>query len=114
MNVPKIMNTICEKKKKRKNVLFAEHSHHPCPQNNSGYKKMRALCKQLSLTRMHMHMLRSLCCRWLSGNSVDHPKVAVVGSGPAGFYTAQQLIKVNLAVVLWCLCVCVCVCVVCV
>ena len=28
------------------------------------------------------------------------PRVCVVGSGPAGFYTAQQILKVNIIVVI--------------
>ena len=32
--------------------------------------------------------------RWFSSSTGLAPQVAVVGSGPAGFYTAQQIIKV--------------------
>ncbi|KAK7113077.1 NADPH:adrenodoxin oxidoreductase, mitochondrial-like isoform X2 [Littorina saxatilis] len=51
---------------------------------------MRVLYKRLSLTRLRT--LSSYCCRWGSSRSAD-PHVAIVGSGPAGFYTAQQIIK---------------------
>jgi len=30
-----------------------------------------------------------------AGNVIRHPKICIVGSGPAGFYTAQHLIKVS-------------------
>lgn len=36
--------------------------------------------------------LRSFCEKV----TVNQPRVAIVGSGPAGFYTAHQLIKVSL------------------
>lgn len=36
----------------------------------------------------------SNCVRHYSGSSVT-PRVCIVGSGPAGFYAAQQLLKVN-------------------
>ena len=32
--------------------------------------------------------------RYLCSSSSDEPKVAIVGSGPAGFYAAQQILKV--------------------
>ncbi|XP_076456648.1 NADPH:adrenodoxin oxidoreductase, mitochondrial-like [Babylonia areolata] len=52
---------------------------------------MNALCKRLAQA-----CLRSVWWqgkRGLSTQTHDAPQVAIVGSGPAGFYTAQQLIK---------------------
>ena len=42
------------------------------------------------------HPLRQLLCRHnYSASSLEPvPRVAIVGSGPAGFYTAQQVLKV--------------------
>ena len=44
--------------------------------------------------RQRPKMLRC-CFKQLSVLTSAHPKVAVVGSGPAGFYTAQQIMKVK-------------------
>ncbi|XP_074649516.1 NADPH:adrenodoxin oxidoreductase, mitochondrial-like [Tubulanus polymorphus] len=50
-----------------------------------------SLRKLLLLNRLGVH--RQLFCRRYSQESASH--VAVVGSGPAGFYTAQQILKGN-------------------
>lgn len=34
-------------------------------------------------------------------SKVNVPKVCVIGSGPAGFYVAQHLIKVNALICTW-------------
>lgn len=52
--------------------------------------KMMINSIQKSLIRIHT-LSRAPVCRGLS--SVSGPKVCVVGGGPAGFYTAQQLLK---------------------
>lgn len=42
----------------------------------------------------------SAVLRWFSvscgTNQTDRPHVGIVGSGPAGFYTAQQILKVSI------------------
>ncbi|XP_073671095.1 NADPH:adrenodoxin oxidoreductase, mitochondrial isoform X2 [Paramisgurnus dabryanus] len=52
--------------------------------------KMMINSIQKSVIRIHT-LSRASVCRGLS--SVSGPKVCVVGGGPAGFYTAQQLLK---------------------
>ncbi|KAL8609362.1 hypothetical protein ACOMHN_008156 [Nucella lapillus] len=55
---------------------------------------MRTLCKHL--TRVCLRSVRwQQSYRCMSSQRQDGPHVAIVGSGPAGFYTAQQLIKGN-------------------
>ncbi len=41
-------------------------------------------------------VLRSIQRQCSHAGSTDVPHVAIIGSGPAGFYTAQQLLKVTL------------------
>ncbi len=54
--------------------------------------------QKMALQLRHLrqcHLLRGLLCRHHSIQSSDPPpQIAIVGSGPAGFYTAQQILKV--------------------
>ena len=70
----------------------------------------------ISLRRslVHQKAIKSIKCtvqaghrscsslRWLSvscgTNQTDRPHVGIVGSGPAGFYTAQQILKVCICI----------------
>lgn len=40
-------------------------------------------------------VLQKSCSRNLSSSSQNVPHVCIVGSGPAGFYTAQQILKAS-------------------
>ena len=80
-----------------------------CPTwaHSYGNKKIlyciRLLCLELTMYipsrvcwRHLRQILRQSCLRNLSSTTQDVPHVCIVGSGPAGFYTAQQILKVYL------------------
>lgn len=49
---------------------------------------------RLLIAKLQGQKLQVNLCRYMNENK-HVPHVAVVGSGPAGFYTAQQLLKVR-------------------
>jgi hypothetical protein len=62
--------------------------------------KMRVLWKRMSMSRLRF-VASQACTNNYSSSAQPH--VAIVGSGPAGFYTAQQLIKVSCSLYWFCL-----------
>jgi adrenodoxin-NADP+ reductase len=41
----------------------------------------------------HRHVHRTWSSRWITSGAIGLLHVAIVGSGPAGFYTADRLLK---------------------